>query len=62
MILKNLFESLFNNNVVLVVTLQQISHILINNFIKTTSNRPPDDLYKDGLQRESFEPFIPFLK
>ncbi|KAI8459623.1 AFG1-like ATPase [Phakopsora pachyrhizi] len=46
MILKKLLESMISNGVIFIIT----------------SNRHPDELYKNGIQRESFIPCIELLK
>jgi cell division protein ZapE len=56
-------EMVINNTADAMILSRLFSHLLDRGVtVITTSNRPPDDLYKHGLNRELFLPFIALIK
>jgi len=56
-------EMVINNTADAMILSRLFSHLLDHGVtVITTSNRPPDDLYKHGLNRELFLPFIALIK
>jgi len=56
-------EMVINNTADAMILSRLFSHLLGGGVtVITTSNRPPDDLYKHGLNRELFLPFIALIK
>lgn len=59
------FDEMVVNNTADAAIMSRLFRALMVDFcvtVVTTSNRPPDDLYKDGLNREHFLPFIALVK
>jgi cell division protein ZapE len=56
-------EMVINNTADAMILSRLFSHLIDHKVtVITTSNRPPDDLYKHGLNRELFLPFIALIK
>lgn len=57
-------EMVVNNSADAMIMSRLFTHLIVNEGVTiiTTSNRPPRDLYKDGLNREHFLPFIDLIE